>query len=169
MLSNLKWFIGAGLAALLFAGGYSFGARKVDSLEAQIREIKLAGDELEAKRKRNEDEIARLLKDKEAEYTRQSQQLKAEADRRAKDLTAALAGANSRVASLQRQVRDVEERRAKLIAERDTASAEERKKYQDQLDALERDKKELLARVDSNECLALQVPEQVIESLAGSK
>jgi peptidoglycan hydrolase CwlO-like protein len=169
MLSNLKWFIGAGLAALLFAGGYSFGARKVDSLEAQIRDIKLAADDAEAKRKKNEEEIARLLKDKEAEYARQSQQLKAEADKRAKDLTIALAGANSRIASLQGQVRDVEARRAMLITERDAASADERKKYQDQIDALERDRKELLAKVDANECLALQVPDQVIESLAGKK
>lgn len=169
MLSNLKWFLGAGLAALLFAGGYGFGARKVESLEAQIREIRLAADEAEAKRKKNEDEIARILKDKEAEYARQSQQLKAEADRRAKDLTAALAGANSRIASLQGRVRDVEARRAKLVAERDAASADERKKFQDQIDALERDRKELLAKVDANECLALRVPEQVIQSLAGKR
>ena len=169
MLSNLKWFFGAGLAALLFAGGYGLGGRKVAALESQIREIKLAGDDAEAKRKKNEEEIARILKDKEAEYARQSQLLKAQADQRAKDLTNALAGANSRIATLQGQVHEVEARRATLVAERDAASAQERKKYQDQIDALERDRKELLAKVDANECLALQVPDQVIESLAGKK
>jgi hypothetical protein len=169
MLSNLKWFIGAGLAALLFAGGYSFGARKVDSLEAQIRDIKLAADDAEAKRKKNEEEIARLLKDKEAEYARQSQQLKAEADKRAKDLTIALAGANSRIASLQGQVRERESRVTRLTAERDAAPATERRKYQDQIDALERENRELAAKADADKCLALAVPEAVVETLNARK
>ncbi len=169
MLANLKWFIGAGLAALLFAGGYGFGARKVDALEAQIREIKLAADDAEAKRRKNEEEIARILKDKQDEYARQSQQLKAQADRRARDLSAALSSANNRIAALQGEVHEVEARRAQLTVERDSASAEERKKYRDQLDALERERKELLAKVDANQCLALQVPDPVIESLTGKK
>jgi hypothetical protein len=66
-------------------------------------------------------------------------------------------------------VRDVEARRAMLITERDAASADERKKYQDQIDALERDRRQLIAKAGANECLALQIPDQVIVSLAGKK
>ncbi len=104
-----------------------------------------------------------MLKDKEAEYAKQAQQLKARADQKAKDLAAALAGANSRIASLQAQAGDLDARRAKLAADRDAApTAAERKKLQDQIDALDREKKSLMTKVDANACLALAVPEAVI-------
>jgi hypothetical protein len=104
-----------------------------------------------------------MLKDKDAEYAKQAQQLRAKADQRAKDLAAALAGANSRIESLQAQVSGLDARRAKLAADRDAApTAAERKKFQDQIDAVDQEKKTLMTKVDANACLALAVPEAVI-------
>ncbi len=45
MLGNLKLILGGALAVVIFGGGYSFGARKVAALEAQIQAIKSASDE----------------------------------------------------------------------------------------------------------------------------
>src|SRR5712691_10916049 len=146
MLGNLKLILGGALAVVIFGGGYSFGARKVAALEAQIQAIKSASDDTEAKRKKSQEGIDKMLKDKKA-----------------KDLAAALAGANSRIASLQAQAGDLDARRAKLAADRDAApTAAERKKLQDQIDALDREKKSLMTKVDANACLALAVPEAVI-------
>src|SRR5437667_7099817 len=93
MLGNLKLILGGALAVVIFGAGYSFGARKVAALEAQIQAIKSASDDAEAKRKKSQEDIDKMLKDKEAEYAKQAQQLKARADQKAKDLAAALAGA----------------------------------------------------------------------------
>ena len=95
MLGNLKLILGGALAVVIFGGGYSFGARKVAALEAQIQAIKSASDDAEAKRKKSQEGIDKMLKDKEAEYAKQAQQLKARADQKAKDLAAALAGATA--------------------------------------------------------------------------
>ena len=163
MLGNLKLILGGALAVVIFGGGYSFGARKVAALEAQIQAIKSVSDDTEAKRKKSQEGIDKMLKDKEAEYAKQAQQLKARADQKANDLAAALARANSRIASLQVRAGDLDARRAKLAADRDAApTAAERKKLQDQIDALDREKKSLMTKVDANACLALAVPEAVI-------
>jgi peptidoglycan hydrolase CwlO-like protein len=163
MLNNLRLILAGAAAAVMFGGGYMFGARKVDALEAQIRAIKSASDDTEAKRKKSQEDISKMLKDKDAEYAKQAQQLRAKADQRAKDLAAALAGANSRIESLQAQVSGLDTRRAKLAADRDAApTAAERKKFQDQIDALDQEKKTLMTKVDANACLALAVPEAVI-------
>jgi chromosome segregation ATPase len=169
MLSNLKWILGGVLAVALFAGGYAIGARKVATLEAQIESIKNSGKEADAAQKKAQEEIARTLKDKEAEFARQAQQLKAEADRKAKDLAAALAGANTRIKSLQGQMAGIQTQRAKLEAQLRTASAAEKTEIQGRIDALDQDQKALVAKVDANECLALAVPEAVIGSLTAHK
>src|SRR5689334_14439230 len=122
MLSNLKLILGGALAVLLFGGGYSFGARKVDALEAQIDELKKTGEDAEARRKRTQAEIEKALKDKEAEQAKLIEALKAESGRREKDLANALAGANSRNAQLQRQLKTNEAERARLQAAMASAS-----------------------------------------------
>jgi len=163
MYSQLKLIVGTAVAMLMLGVGYSFGARKVDALEAQIAAIKRESDDAAGRLKKSQAEIDRTLKDKEAEFAKQAQQLKAKADQRAKDLAAALAGANSRIESLQAQVSGLDARRAKLVADRDAApTAAERKKLQDQIDAVDQEKKTLMTRVDANACLALAVPEAVI-------
>ena len=169
MLSYLKLILGGALAAALFAGGYALGARKVAALEAQIESIKNSGNEAEAKLRQAREEIATTLKDKEAEFARQAQQLKAEADQKAKALAAALAGADTRIKSLQGQVAGIQTQRARLEAQLKTASAAEKTGIQGQIDALDQAKKALVVKVDANACLALPVPEAVIGSLIVAK
>ena len=173
MLNNLKFILGT-VAALVVLGlglyiGYHFGARKVENLENQIKAIQAASNEAEAKLKKTQDEMDKTLKDKEAEFAKQAQQLKTEADQRAKDLTAALGGANARIKSLQGRmasiVASMDAKRAQLASEMSTASAADRKRLQDQIDALEQDKKAVIAKVLGNECLTAAVPEEVIRPL----
>lgn len=165
MLSNLKMILGAGLAVILLFGGYSFGARKVAALEAQIATLKREGEDAEARRADVQVRIDKALKEKEAEHAKQIALLKAESERRAKKLGAALAGANTRVAALQARVRTINARRAKLVADMAAASQAEKQKFQDQIDALDGDKKVLTSKMDANTCLVLAVPEVVIEPL----
>jgi chromosome segregation ATPase len=165
MFGNLKWILGAAFTAMLFGGGYSVGARKVDALEAQIETIKREGDTAEARLKNSQAEIVKELKDKEAAYARQTEAQKAEADRNSKELAAALAGANTRIAQLRAEVSTISARRAKLVAEMAAASEAEKKKLQDQIEVLDRDTKVLVAKVDANECLALAVPAPVLKPL----
>jgi len=162
VFSKLKLIVGTAVAVAMLGAGYSFGARKVDALEEQIAKLKEESDHAAARLKKSQEDIAKILKDKEAEYDRQSQQLKTVADQRAKELTAALTGANARIASLKAEVSAVDARRVNLLAQRDAASAAERKKFQDQIDALDRERTGLIAKVDANQCLALAVPEAVI-------
>lgn len=165
ILGNLKLIVAlAGAAGLLFIG-YTLGARKVGALEAQIAEIRHESDDAAGKLRKSQDEIVQALKAREEEYARQSAQLKSEADQKAKELAAALSGANSRIAVLQAEVSTVDARRARLVADRDAASTVERRKLQEQIDALDREKKDLLAKVDANACLALAVPDPVIGPL----
>ena len=164
-MSNLKLVLIGALAAALFAAGYALGARKVAALETQIESIKSSGKEAESKQKMAQEEIARTLKDKEAEFAKQAQQLKAEADQKAKALAAALAGADTRIKSLQGQVAGIQTQRAKLAEQLRTASAAEKAEIQGRIDALDKDKMALVAKVDANQCLALAVPEAVIGSL----
>jgi chromosome segregation ATPase len=165
VLSNLKLILIGVLAAALFAAGYALGARKVAALETQIESIKNSGKEAVAKQKLAQEEIAKTLKDKEAAFAKQAQQLKAEADQKAKALAAALAGADTRIKSLQAQVAGNQAQRARLEEQLRTASAAEKTEIQGRIDALDKDKKALVAKVDANECLALAVPEAVIGSL----
>jgi hypothetical protein len=90
MLSNLKLIMWTAVAMLLVFVGYEIGARKVDKLEAQIESIQVAASEAEAKLSKSREDIARALKDKDAEYAGQARKLKAESDRNAKELAAAL-------------------------------------------------------------------------------
>ena len=175
MFSNLRLILGACATLVVFGVGaylgYHFGTRKVAGLEAQIESFKTAGSEADAKLKQTQEQIARTLKDKEAEYAKQTEQLKIEAEHRATELAAAPTGANDRIRSLQGQVASVgasiDAKRSQLANEMSTASAAERKKLQDQIDALDREKKALMAKVLSNEYLAVAVPEEVIRPLAG--
>ena len=169
ILANGKVIAATAVAMLMLGVGYAFGARKVDSLEAQIAAIKREGDDASAKLKKSQDEIAKALKDRDAQYAKQAEQLRAEAELKAKDLSAALAGANQRVASLQAKVSVVDARRAKLIADQEKASAAGRQRLQEQIDALDREKRTLVAAVDANQCLALAVPEAVISPLVVRK
>jgi len=173
MLNNLKFILGT-VAALVVLGlglyiGYHFGERKVENLENQIKAIQAASNEAETKLKKTQDEMDKTLKDKEAEFAKQAQQLKTEADQRAKDLTAALGGANARIKSLQGRmasiVASMDAKRAQLASEMSTASAADRKRLQDQIDALEQEKKAVMAKVLGNECLGAVVPEEVIRPL----
>lgn len=155
MTDMVKWILGALLALLLFGGGYGLGSKRVAALQAQIDSIKDAGDTAEARRQRTQAEIDKALKEKEAEFARQSQQLKAESDRKEKDLAAALAGSRGRIDSLQGQLSAAQAKQAKLGTGTDAATAAERKRLQDQIDALK-------TGLSANQCLALAVPEAVI-------
>jgi chromosome segregation ATPase len=165
MLSNLKLILIGVLAAALFAAGYALGARKVAALETQIESIKTSGKEAEAKQRTAQEEIDKTLKDKEAAFAKQAQQLKAEADQKAKALAAALAGADTRIKSLQGQLAGIQTQRARLEAQLGSASTAEKSEIQGRIDALDKDQRALVAKVDANQCLALAVPEAVIGSL----
>jgi esterase/lipase len=167
--ANVKIIAAAVGAVLMLFMGYTFGARKVASLEAQIAEIKREGDTATAKLMKSQEEIARALKEKDAQYLKQTEQMKSEAARQAKDLSAALSGANQRVAALQAQVSVVEARRAKLVADQEKSTVAERAKIQEQIEALDREKRGLVASVDANQCLALAVPEAVVGPFVASK
>jgi len=169
MFNNLKLILIGAAAAALFGGGYLFGHHEVDTLKAQIKEIKGEGDYADAKRKAVQVEIDKVLKSKEAEYTRQVEILKADADRRAKELSTALAGAKNTIAALQAQVSANTARRAKLVAAMATAPEAERKKLQEQIDALDREKSNLITQLDANQCMAFAVPEAAIGPLVQRK
>jgi uncharacterized protein (DUF3084 family) len=164
-LAVCAWLGVCAAAAAVFGAGYMVGHREVEALKAQIQAIKSEGEDAEARRKKSQEEIARVLREKDAEFAKQAQQLQADADRKAKDLAVALADANNRVKSLKAQLSSMDAKRAQLVAERDSASAAEREKLQERIDTLDREKQVLIARVDANECLALAVPEAVIEPL----
>jgi chromosome segregation ATPase len=165
MLNNLKLIMWTAAAMLLVFVGYQIGARKVDKLEAQIESIRVAASEAEAKLSKSREDIARALKDKDAEYAGQARKLKAESDRNAKELAAALASANIRIKSLQVQANGLDAKRARLTADMDAASQAERRKLQDEIAALDRDRKTLMAKAAANECLAAVVPEQAVGPL----
>jgi chromosome segregation ATPase len=165
MIANLKLILGTAAAIVVFGLGYSLGARKVANLEAQIDSIKSAASDSQAKLKKSEEDIAKTLKDKEAEYAKQARQLKTEADQKAKDLAAALAGANGRIKSLQAQANSFDAQRAQLALDRDAASPAGRKKLQDEIDAVDQKKKAVMAKALANECLAASVPEEVVGPL----
>jgi len=169
ILANGKVIGATVLAMMMLFVGYAFGARHVASLKEQIAEIKREGDEATVRLKKSQDEIAKALKDKDALYVKQAEQLKSDAQRQAKELSSALSGANQRVAALQAQVSVVDARRAKLVADQDKASAAERQKLQEQIEALDREKRGLIAIVDANQCLALAVPEAVVGPFVASK
>ena len=153
----------------MVGGGSSSGARKVATLEAPIKSIKNTGNEAQAKQRQAQAEIARTLKDREAEFARQAQQLKAEADQKSKALTAALAGADTRIKSLQGQLASIQTQRARLEAQLGTASAAEKSEIMRRMNALDQDRTVLVAKVDANACLALAVPEAVIAPLVVGK
>ena len=165
MFTELRMIVAAVVAVVMLGVGYSFGARKVSALEAEIKSIKGEGDSEEARRKKAQDAIDKALKDAGAEHAKQMEQLKAEGDRKAKELDAALAGKDSRIADLQAQVSVNKAREAKLRADMAKAPPAERKQMQDQIDALRRETTVLSAKVDANQCLALAVPEMVIGPL----
>ena len=89
MLNNLKLILGTAAAMLLIGLGYLWGAHKVAELEAQIEAITNAGADVPTKRKQSQEEMARALKEKEAEFVGRSKELKAEADQKEKKLAAA--------------------------------------------------------------------------------
>ena len=165
ILGNLKLIVGVVLGVVLFGAGYGLGARKVHALEEQIARIKGAGDEAKDVTTKTKAEIEKIIAAKEAEFKQRSQELQADADRRAQELSTALAGANSRITTLQGQASAVDTKRSKLVAELTKASAADKKKLQDQIDALDREKTGLLAKVASNQCLALAVPDEAIAPL----
>jgi len=116
--------------------------------------------------KRTREDIAKMVKDKEAEYSRQVKQLQADADQTAKGLATALSEAQSKSALLQVQVNSAELKLAQTASVRSAATAAEaRKPDDDQAGALGREKKTSIAKVDPNACLALPVPEAVIGPL----
>jgi chromosome segregation ATPase len=165
MLDKVKLVIAGVIGALLFGGGYTFGARKVDSLEAQIEELKKTGDDAESRRKQTQAEIDKALKDREAEHAKAIEALKAESGRREKDLADALAGANTRNADLQSRLKANEAQRARLQAAMGTASDAQRRVLEGKLQVLSAEDTKILAQVDANKCLGLAVPGSVIGPL----
>ena len=170
VLSKLRLIVGTAAAVAMLGAGYSFGARKVDALEEQLAKLRQEFDEATARLKRSQEEIAKVLKDKELEYDRQAKELKSGADQREKALSTALSGANARIESLKAQVSAVDARRARLVKERDAAvSAADRKKAEERIEAADREKMALVGKVDANQCLALAVPEEVIGEMVARK
>jgi chromosome segregation ATPase len=165
MFTELRMIVAAVVAVVMLGAGYSFGARKVGALEAEIKAIKGEGDTEEARRKRAQEAIDKALKQAGAEHARQMEQLKAEGDRKAKELDAALAGKNGRIADLQAQVSVNKAREAKLTADMAKAAPDERKQMQDEIDRLRKENVILVKKADANECLALAVPDAVIGPL----
>jgi chromosome segregation ATPase len=165
MFTELRMIVAAVVAVVMLGVGYSFGARKVSALEAEIKSIKGEGDSEEARRKKAQEAIDKALKDAGAEHAKQMEQLKAEGDRRAKELDAALAGKDGRIADLQAQMSVNKAREAKLTADMAKAGPAERGKMQAQIDALRQENTVLVKKADANECLVLAVPEVVIGPL----
>jgi hypothetical protein len=166
MFSQLRLIVATAVAVLMLGAGYAVGARQVSGLKAEIKAIKGEGDSEEARRKKTQEGIDKALKEAGAEHARQMELLKAEGDRKAKELGAALAGRDGRIAALQAQVSANKAREAKLVADMAAAaSPAERKRLQDQIEALRAESVVLIKKADANECLALAVPEVVIGPL----
>jgi chromosome segregation ATPase len=165
MFAELRMIVAAVVAVVMLGLGYAFGARQVGELKAEIKAIKSEGDTEENRRKKAQEAIDQALKEAGAEHARQMEQLKAEGDRKAKALDAALAGKDGRIADLQARVSVNKAREAKLVADVAAAPPGERKGLQDQIAALREENRNLTAKVDANQCLALAVPEVVIGPL----
>lgn len=158
MFSQLNLVIGAVVAVLLFGGGYSFGARKVDSLETQIEELRKTGMDADTVRKSTQTQIDKALKSQGDEHAKQVEALRADSERGRKDLAAALAGAK---AEAEKQSAANAALRTKLGAAVAAAKPGDRAGLQAQLD--EANRKDEALRAQS--CLALAVPDAVIRPL----
>ena len=169
IVTNIKFIIAGGVAVALFAVGYAFGARRVNDLEGQLADIRKEEDFAAKKLKQSQDEIAKVIQEKNSLYAVEVERMKAEWNQKEQDLSSALAGANTTVASLQVQLSDADARRAKLVAQMGASSSAERLKAQAQLDAIDGERRTLMAKVDANQCLALAVPDPVIAPFLASK
>ena len=165
ILTDLKVILATVVAIAMLGVGYKVGARKVDALETELKAIKSEGDSEETRRKKAQAEIDKALADVKTEHARQMEQLKAEGERKAKELDAALAGRDSRIADLQAQMSVNKAREAKLTGDLGKAPPAERAKLQEQINALRAENAVLVKKADANECLALAVPDAIIGPL----
>src|SRR5215467_4250791 len=62
MSNQVKWVVGVALAALLFAGGYVLGSRKVGPLEEQVEALRLKGQDADTARKNSQAAMDKALK-----------------------------------------------------------------------------------------------------------
>ena len=103
MSNQVKWVVGVALAALLFAGGYVLGERKVGPLEEQIDALRLKAADADTVRKNNQLAMDKALKTQADENAKQLETAKSDAERSRKEAAAALAAANDRIAELEKQ------------------------------------------------------------------
>jgi hypothetical protein len=165
LVNILKIVAGLVMVVGLMYAGYSFGARKVAALEAQLDNIKKTGEAAEKSLEKTKTDIDSMLKTKDEEHAKRLQELQVEFDRRDKKLADARKGTTGRIEAGQASVKALEARMAALRKQMEQASAADKKKLQDQLDAIGKDKDKAVAGIDSNRCLAMAVPDAIVTAL----
>jgi septal ring factor EnvC (AmiA/AmiB activator) len=143
MSNSVKWVVGVALAALLFAGGYVLGSRKVGPLEEQVEALRVKAQDADTVRKNSQAEIDKALKAQASENAKQLESVKADAERSRKELADALAAANDRNAELEKQRK---------------ASAKRKGKGRAQVAELAHCTEVVRGQLDPAACLALAVP-----------
>jgi chromosome segregation ATPase len=169
ILTDAKLIIAGGVAVALFAVGYAFGARKVNALEVQLADIRKEEDFAAKKLKQSQDEIAKVIQEKNSLYALEVERMKSEWNQKEQELSTALAGANKSVASLKVELRGADARRAKLVAEMGASSSAERVKLQQQIDAIDGERRTLTDKVDANLCLTMAIPDPIIAPFLANK
>jgi|SRR5262245_1844038 len=150
MSNQVKWVVGVALAALLFAGGYVLGSRKVGPLEEQVEALRQKGQDADTARKNSQVAMDKALKAQADENAKQLETVKADAERSRKELAGALAAANDRNAELEKQRKAKAPRKAKGGA---------------QVAEVARCTEVLRGQLDPAACLALAVPKANIVPL----
>ena len=150
MSNQVKWVVGVALAALLFAGGYVLGSRKVGPLEEQVEALRLKAADADTVRKNSQAATDKALKTQADENAKQLDAVKADAERSRKELAAQLAAANDRNAELEKQRK---------------ASAKRKGKGRAQVAELAHCTEVVRGQLDPAACLALAVPKQNIVPL----
>jgi septal ring factor EnvC (AmiA/AmiB activator) len=151
MSNQVKWVVGVALAALLFAGGYVLGERKVGPLEEQIDAMRLKAADADTVRKNSQATMDKALKTQADENAKQLEAVKSDAERSRKELAAQLAAANDRNAELEKQSKK--------------AKAPRKAKGRAQVAEVARCTEVLRGQLDPAACLALAVPRQNIVPL----
>jgi len=151
MSNQVKWVVGVALAALLFAGGYVLGSRKVGPLEEQVEALRQKGQDADTVRKNSQVATDKALKAQADENAKQLEAVKADAEKSRKEQAAALTAANDRVAELEKQ--------------RKKAKASRKGKGGAQVAEVAHCTEVLRGQLDPAACLALAVPKQNIVPL----
>jgi chromosome segregation ATPase len=165
IVDGVKLIGGLVLAGVLVFAGYSFGGRQVTELKSQLENIRKTGVAAEQALEKTKTDMASMLKTRDEEHAKRLQDMQVEFDRRAKSLAEARKGTAGRIEAGQASVKALEAKMAALRKRMEQASAADKQKFQDELAALDRDKNKAVATVDSNRCLAMAVPDAIVNAL----